>query len=280
MDFLIPLIIRINWVSNALGGLFLYPVAILPGWLSITLISAALGLLLLIIFKYTSNQKAIARIRDDIEANMLAIKLFKGSISVTFRTQARVFAASFKLLYHSIVPMLIMMVPVSLILVQMGLWYQARPVRIDDEPVIVKLKLNDRLETWPEITLYPKPAAVKTTGPVRVFSKKEIYWKIKPIKDGYSALIFQIGDQRVEKRLASGDGFMRLSPKRPGPKLADILLYPLEKPFSTESPIGSISIDYPARKSRINGTDWWLVYLFVVSMAFAFIFKPFLKLRI
>ena len=73
---------------------------------------------------------------------------------------------------------------------------------------------------------------------------------------------------------------MRLSPKRPGPKLGDIFLYPLEKPFSTESPVDSIRVDYPERESSINGTDWWLVYLFVVSMAFAFIFKPFLKLRI
>ena len=73
---------------------------------------------------------------------------------------------------------------------------------------------------------------------------------------------------------------MRLSPKRPGADFADILLYPLEKPFTSDSPVHSISINYPERNSRIYGTDWWIVYFFVVSMIFAFMFKPLLKVRI
>jgi hypothetical protein len=95
MDFLVSLIAGINGATNAVGGLLLAPVAAVPGWLSITLISAVLGVLLLLIFKYTSNQRAIGRVRDDIKANLLAVKLFKDSLSVTFRSQARVFGASF-----------------------------------------------------------------------------------------------------------------------------------------------------------------------------------------
>jgi uncharacterized membrane protein (DUF106 family) len=280
MDFLIQLITWTNAVTNTIGGFFLAPVASAPGWLSITVISAVLGVLLLVIFKYTSNQKAIARIRDSIKADMLAVKLFKDSISVTFRSQARVFTASFKLLFHAIVPMLVMIIPVSLLLAQMGLWYQARPLRPGDEPVVVKLKLNDNIDTWPQATLKSLPAAQTTIGPVRVFSKKEIYWKIKPIENGYHPLIFHVGDRQYEKQLAVGDGFMRLSPKRPGPDFSDILLYPLEKPFSPDSAVYSISIDYPERESLISGTDWWIVYFFIASMIFAFIFKPFLRVRI
>jgi uncharacterized membrane protein (DUF106 family) len=280
MDFLVPIITRINAVTNAIGGFFLAPVASIPGWLSITVISAILGVFLLVIFKHTSNQKAIGRVRDDIKANLLAVKLFKDSFYVTFRSQARVFCASFKLLFYAIVPMLVMIVPVCLILAQMGLWYQARPLQPGDEPVIVKLKLNDNLDALPQVTLESLPAARTMIGPVRVFSKKEIFWKIKPIEDGNYNLIFHVGDRRYEKQLVIGEGFMRLSPKRPGANFGDILLYPLEKPFASDSPVHSISIDYPERDSRINGTDWWIVYFFVTSMVFAFLFKPLLKVRI
>jgi len=280
MGFAVQLITWVNVITNALGGLFLAPVALVPGWVSITVISAVLGVLLLIIFKYTSNQMAIGRVRDDIKANLLAVKLFKDSISVTFRSQARVFAGSFKLLFYAIVPMLVMIVPVCLILAQMGMWYQARPLRPSDEPVIVKLKLNNNLDTLPQVTLESLPAARTMIGPVRVFSKKEIYWKIKPIEDGNYNLIFHVGGRRYEKQLAVGEGFMRLSPIRPGPDFSDILLYPLEMPFAPDSPVYSISIDYPERDSRISGTNWWIVYFFIASMIFAFIFKPLLKVRI
>jgi uncharacterized membrane protein (DUF106 family) len=280
MGFWVQLITWLNVVTNAIGGLLLAPVAAVSGWLSITVISAALGVLLLVIFKYTSNQMAIGRVRDDIKANLLAVKLFKDSISVTFRSQARVFAGSFKLLFYAIVPMLVMIVPVCLILAQMGLWYQARPLKPSDEPVIVKLKLNNNIDTLPQVTLKSLPAARTMIGPVRVFSKKEIYWKIKPIEDGYHPLIFHVGDRQYEKQLAIGDGFMRVSPKRPGPDFSDILLYPLEKPFAPDSAVYSISIDYPVRDSRISGTDWWIVYFFIASMIFAFLFKPLLKVRI
>jgi len=280
MGFFVMLITWVNVATNAIGGFFLTPVASVPGWLSITVISAVLGVFLLIIFKYTSNQKAIGRVRDDIKANLLAVKLFKDSFSVTFRLQARVFCASFKLLFYSIVPMLVMIVPVCLILAQMGLWYQACPLLPGDEPVVVKLKLNDHLDTFPQVTLESLPAAQTIIGPVRIFTKKEIFWKIKPVEDGNYNLIFHIGDRRYEKQLAIGEGFMRLSSKRPGADFANILLYPLEKPFTSDSPVRSISIDYPERDSRINGTDWWIVYFFVVSMIFAFMFKPLLKVRI
>ena len=280
MGFLVQLITWVNVVTNTIGGLFLAPVASVPGWLSITVISAILGVFLLVIFKYTSNQKAIGQVRDDIKANLLAVKLFKDSFSVTFRSQARVFCASFKLLFYSIVPMLVMIVPVILIMAQMSLWYQARPLLPGDKPVIVKLKFNDNLDTLPQVVLESLPAARTIIGPVRVFTKKEIFWKIKPVEDGSYNLIFHIGDRRYEKQLAVGEGFMCLSPKRPGADFADILLYPLEKPFTSDSPVHSISINYPERNSRIYGTDWWIVYFFVVSMIFAFMFKPLLKVRI
>jgi len=280
MDVLVSLIAGINVITNAVGGFLLAPVGVLPGWLSITLISALLGVLLLLIFKYTSNQRAIGRVRDDIKANLLAVKLFKDSFAVTCRSQARVFGASFKLLFYSIVPMLVMIVPVGLILFQMGLWYQARPLHLEDDPVIVRLEVNSTLDPLPQVSLESLPAARTLIGPVRVFSKKELFWKIEPLENGNHTLIFHVGDKRYQKQLAIGEGFMRVSPKRPGAHVGDMLLYPLEQPFASDSPVSSISVDYPARDSWIHGTDWWILYFFVASMVFAFLCKPFLKVRI
>ena len=119
-----------------------------------------------------------------------------------------------------------------------------------------------------------------TEGSSRIKPKREICWNIRANENGYHRIVFHVDGQQIAKELTIGDGFMRISVRRPGLHWADILLHPLEKPFRPDSVVQSISINYPDRLSRTSGTDWWLIYFFVASMVFAFIFKPFLKVRI
>jgi uncharacterized membrane protein (DUF106 family) len=280
MSFLAQIMTWINVATNAIGRFLLSPVGVLPGWLSNTVISAVIGVVLLIIFKHTSNQSAIGRVRDDVKAHMLALKLFKDSIVVTLQAQGRVFKGALLLLLHAIRPMLVMIIPVSLLLAQMGLWYQSRPLSPGEE-TIVTMQLADSVDApWLNVGLESTPVADIMIGPVRVLSKRQIYWKIKARENGYHHIIFRVDGQEVEKELAIGDGFMRISIQRPGWQWSDIMLHPWEKPFSSDSAVQSISIDYPDRLSVTSGTGWWLVYFFVASMVFALIFKPFLKVRI
>jgi uncharacterized membrane protein (DUF106 family) len=280
MDFIVLLLTGLNSVMNSVAGALFAPVAVLPGWLSITVISAVLGVLLLLIFKYTSNQKAIGSVRDEVNANLIAAWLFKDSISVTIKSQSRVFVSSFKLLYFAVIPMLVMIVPVSLILAQMGLWYQARPLSISDESVVVRLKLNESLQSFPSVRLEPSEVFQKTTGPVKIVTKGEVLWELKPLKNGRHELNFDVNGNKITKQFVVGDGFMKVSLMRPGRSFEDILLHPLEKPFSKESPVYSINVEYPERDSKVCGTDWWILYFFICSMVFAFAFKPFLNVRI
>ena len=71
--------------SNVLGQFLLTPVGVLPGWLSATVVAAVTGVLLLAVFKYTSDQRAIESVRNDINAHLLALKLFKDSARVSLR---------------------------------------------------------------------------------------------------------------------------------------------------------------------------------------------------
>jgi uncharacterized membrane protein (DUF106 family) len=276
----------INIITNAVLGSVLSIIAVLPGWLSNTIISAVTGVLLLIIFKYTSNQRAIGHVRDNIKANMLALRLFKDEIAVTLQSQGRVFRGALQLLFHSLRPMLVMILPVSLLLAQMGLWYQFRPLLLGEEALVTLKLANSELSRrasgnpMPEAKFLPHPGIAVTIGPVRVPSKNEIYWQIKPLSEGKQQLAFQLENQTFEKQVAVGRGFMRISAVRPGPHWSDILLHPAEKPFTPESPVYSISVEYPERSSWTSGSDWWIVYFFIASMAFALLFKPFLKVRI
>ena len=280
MNFFAQLITWINAPVNALGGFLLAPVNVLPGWLSNTIISAFTGMILLIIFKYTSNQRAIARVRDNIKADMLALKLFKDSLLVTLQSQGRLFKSALLLLFHSLRPMLVMIVPVILLLGQLGLWYQHRPLRVGEETIVTVQLSGEISPVWPKLEMDSVPAMEVVIGPVRVFSERRIYWKIRACENGLHNITFRVNGQPIEKQLAIGNGFMRASVERPGWNWSDILQHPLEKPFGPDSLVRSVSIDYPQRLSRTSGTDWWLIYFFIASMVFAMVFKPFLKVRI
>jgi hypothetical protein len=183
--------------------------------------------------------------------------------------------------------MLVMLVPVLLILGQLALWYQDRPLQVGEE-AIVTLKLNPATtSTSSNIELEPIRAVESAIGPVHVWSKHEVCWNIRACQNGYHRLTFRVGEQVGEKEFAVGDGLMRVSKMRPARSWLDVLVNPWEKPFDGDSPIQSIEIDYPSRTSWTTGTKFWnrywliatvgteswVIYWFVVSMIAGFCFR-------
>ncbi len=279
MGFITSTIVCLNIFANILGKCFLGPLFFLPGWLSNTLISAVAGVIFLLVFKYTSDQQARGRIWDRIYAQILALKLFGDSITVTLQAQKQLFAEAFRLLFGALRPMLVMIVPVSLLLGQMGLVYQYRPLNPGEETVVTMKLKSVPDDTMAGISIESMPAEL-VAGPVRIVSRQEICWKIRARDEGLKTIRFKVDGETVTKELAVGKGFMRVSRMRPALKLTDILAYPQEKPFSADSRVRSITVGFPERISKTSGTDWWLGYFFAASMVFALIVKPFLNVRI
>ena len=178
MNAVASVIAALNTVSNALFALVFAPVALLPGWLSITLISAVLGVVVFVIFMYTANRSAFSRVVDTIMASILAVFLFRDNIGVTMRSEARLLVCSVKLLWYSLFPVLIMSLPLVFVLAQMGMWYQFRPPVPGMETVQVKLQLQEQQGEWPAISLAENAAVRVVTGPVRLFSRSEVYWEL------------------------------------------------------------------------------------------------------
>jgi hypothetical protein len=269
IDRAVQVVAWLSAAANAVGRIVLAPVAVLPGWLSATIIAAATGVLLLAVFKYTSNQRAIQRVRSAIDADLFALRLFKDSARVALRAQGRILRGAGRLFVLALVPMLVMVVPVILILGQIAIWYQARPLRPGEETVIT-LKLNgDERATWPSVELRPTSALDVAAGPVRVRSQHEVCWRVTARQPGAHRLIFNVDGRDCDKELAIGDGLMRVSSLRPSWDWSEIMLNPAEEPFRPDSQVHSIAINYPTRSSWTSGTDSWVIYWFIASMVAA-----------
>ena len=153
---MIDVVAWLNQLANWLGAICLSPIGWLPGWLSATIVGAVTGVLMLVVFKYTSHQTAIKQTRDQIKANLIALSLFKDDVRVGLRAQGRILANAGKLLMFSLVPMLVMMIPMVLVLGQLALWYQARPLRVGEEAVLA-VDLSPAAENAVQnVTLNPK----------------------------------------------------------------------------------------------------------------------------
>jgi hypothetical protein len=198
-------------------------------------------------------------------------------------------------------PMAVMAVPVTLFLGQLSLWYQQRPLRIGEEAVVSVRLSGDSDSPLPEVSLEQSTAFEATLGPKPFHSRREVFWSIKAQENGYHRLVFRIGEQTVDKELAIGDGFMRVSTQRPGWVWSDILLHPAEQPFHADSSVQAIAIDYPTRSwwtrctdswaaaaywfivsmiAAPNGTDAWVAYWFAASMIAALCFRRALNVNV
>lgn len=269
----------LNQLADATLGLLLEPIRWLPGAVSIAIIGAITGLLMLVAFKYTSNQSAIKHTRDQIKANLLGLSLFKDDLRVGFGMQGRLLMWAARLLALSIVPMLVMIVPTCLILSQLALWFQARPLE-KGETAIVTLRISDGSNILDELQLLDSPSFKITKGPVRVPAKGMICWEIEAHESGLQELVFDVKEDRVSKELAIGSSLMPVSLMKPGPVWTDALLHPEEAPFSADSPVVSIDIGYPERLSWTHGTHTWLFSWFAVSILAALVAKPLLNVNI
>jgi hypothetical protein len=270
-------IVWLNAIATLIGRVLFAPIAWLPGWLSATIVAVVTGVVMLLVFKHTSNQAAIKRVRNQINANLLSLSLFKDNMSTSLRAQGRILFGAGKLLVLALVPTLVMLVPMSLLLGQLALWYQARPLTIGEESIVsVHLRGTDSQE----LQLQASGGFETTAGPVHVPAEQMVCWRIVAKEPGQHELSFAVDGNTVTKELAVGNGYMPVSLARPEWNWSDALLNPRESPLAPATGIASIEIDYPRRESWTSGTNWWLAYLFAVSLAAAFAVRPLLKVNI
>ncbi len=265
----------VNPICTVVGDGLYSVLSLLPAWLGLTLVSAAVGVLMLIAFRYTSNQAAIGRARDDITANLLALKLFKDEALVGLRSQGRLLAALARLQWHMLRPLLILLFPMLLIMAQMGARYQWRPLR-PGEVSLLKLRLAGPAD-FDEIRLEPNPGVAIEAGPVP--GNGELVWRLRAIAPGRHTLRVKLREIEVNKELVVGKPLERVSAERSKYDWITQIFNPVEPVLPSACPVSSVSVHYGAAHSYIYGANWWILYFFVVSMVFALLFRRVFNVR-
>jgi uncharacterized membrane protein (DUF106 family) len=269
----------INSVLTPIFDVICWPFrALAPIW-ALGVISFASGIFLVWLFGKTSDQKRVREVRDRIRGNLIGVRLFQHEIGVVLSLQGKIFGDTFRFMGLALVPLLIMLVPVLLIMTQLQLRFDVRPLEVG-EPVLVKALVREASTLDGTITLEVPEGVTVETPPVKIRSTREIVWRLRVDRPGDHALVVRTGDALLEKQIVAGRGWGPVPYLRSGHAL-DTLLYPGEPPIAADHPVEAIEVAYPPQDLSLLGVRVnWLVAFLILSMAVGFAFKGVLGVEV
>lgn len=273
----------LNSIFDGLLGLF----ASLDPAYGLLVVSIITGILMLAVFRYTSDQKGIKRAKNLVKAHFLAIRLYKDDISQMFSTMKNIIVSNLIYMSKSVKPMLFMLVPVSLVLIQLDSRYEHRPFKVGESTVItVRQHTSDgassaSLDALSKISL-SAPSGIKVETPaLRIPEKAEVSWRIKMEQEGSFDLLVIDGGQEFQKHVYVSNTLTALSPSKDRKSFSASLFSPAEPSLPTDAPVESIMLTYPKRDLRLWGIGFhWLVGFFVLSLIAGFALKGVFKVEI
>ncbi len=266
------------WIFNSsfskLFELIFLPFRDMSPWIGMSIISLLTGFLMLLVFRFTSNQKGIRKVKNKIKAHLLEFRLFKDSLSITLKAQGNILRYNLKYLSYYGKPMLVMIIPLILILFQLNLWFGYQALA-PGETAILKVELEEGINLLNlELTIEPSKGFDIETPPLRIQEEREINWRLRAREKGIHNLTIVADNHRITKKVAVAQKpLSKISPLRIRRNFIEELINPGESPLSGDLPIKAIEVKYPAKKMNLFGWQihWLIIYVvFAVILSFAF----------
>ena len=245
----------------------------------VVVLSLVVGLLMVVLFGYTSDQKAIGVAKDQLKAHLLAVRLYRDQIPVVMGSYGKILRGTGRYLKLAFKPLLYVIIPITLLIVQIDRYLGQVPLPVN-APFLLTVQLNGgsglndvALDLPPEITM--------TAAPVHIPAVNEIVWRLVGSKEGKYEVKIVAAGQSVAKSVCVGGDLARISSVRLRGQFWTRMFSSAEPALPENSPIESIAINYPDRNIEIAGYGMnWIWLFFILSMIAGFIFKEVLGIQI
>ena len=273
------------WLNQAVGlvvKVFLLPFTDLNPWAGMIFISLLTAILMLFIYKKTSNQSGIKEAKNLIKGYLLEIRLFQNDFGIFLGGLKRLLSANLRYLAYNLKPLLVMILPIFLLLAQMNLWFGYN-VPQPGETLLLKVEFNQAVEVDRLNLEVEAPAGVIVDSPpLRIIDENEVNWRLKIVELRGGQLVIKNGAEKYAKDISLPQSSLaRVSAIRVSQNIWEQLLNPGEKPLPREAEIKKIEVVYPsARLNLFSLKIHWLVAYFVLSIIFGFGLKGWFKVEI
>jgi len=281
-----------NAVHSALSAIFdvlLKPLEAMGDIVALVLVSGLFGILALLLFKQISWQAGIKGAKDKIKGHMIAIRIYQDDLAIVFKSVLMIVLRNFQYLGLNFGPILPLFVPFVLIASQLVVRYAFDPLPVQ-ERAVAEQRLPGRGRT---LEIHMKPGQAGDVAQLSVELPPHLL-ALSPLArnaaDGLAVLEFEaIAEGTGEIRLLA-DGVLvgtksvtagetrerKMQPERVSAFFTS-WLWPAEPTFPADSPIDSVSFDYPERDLGFlpGGPFGVLLTFFLASILFGIaILKP------
>ena len=244
----------------------------------VILVSLVVGLLMVVLFGYTSDQKAIGIAKDQLKAHLLAVRLYRDQIPVVMGSYGEILRGTSRYLKLAFKPLLYVIIPITLLVVQIDRYLGATPIPPN---VPFLLTVHTGSDVLNDVALDLPPEIAMTAPPVHVPSTNEIIWRLTGSKEGKYEVKIVASGESAAKAVCVGRDLPRISTVRLRGHFWERMFSSAEAALPENSPIESISINYPDRNIEVAGYGMnWIWLFFILSMVAGFIFKELLGIKI
>ena len=259
----------LTWLFDAIMG----PLDRLPAMAGLSLLSLATAVAVLLAFKWTADQRALAGSKRAMQAALFEMRLFNDDLGALLRAQGEVLRHTLTYLRLSLAPTLWLIVPLLALMLHMEFRFGYTGLTAG-EAALVKVRLTDPPDDRGSASLETSDALSVETPGVVLPSEGEIAWRIRPRARGSYELRVHLGSAVLTKTVVVSDAVARRSPVRPAAGFLSQLRYPSEAPLPNRSGVAGITIAYPERPLLVAGWNigWAGVYL-ALTLVFALALK-------
>jgi len=258
----------------------------------VIVVSLVIGLVMVVLFGYTSDQKAIGIAKDQLKAHLLAVRLYRDQIPVVMGSYGKILRGTGRYLKLAFMPLLYVIIPITLLMVQIDRYLGQTPLPLNT-PFLLTVHLSGQgsgvqaagqradTDALNGVTLDLPPEVTMTAPPVHIAADNDVVWRLSGLQEGKYEVKIVVGGESVGKTVCIGNKLPRISTIRLRGQFWNRLFSSAEPALPQTSPIESISINYPDRDIDIAGYGMnWIWLFFILSMVAGFIFKELLGIQI
>lgn len=247
----------------------------------VVFLSVVVGLGIVLLFGYTSDQKAIGIAKDQLKAHLLAVRLYRDQLHVVMASYGKVLRGTGRYLKLAFKPLLYVIIPITLLIVELDRTLGLTAIQMNS-PFLLTARVHSA-DALNSVSIELPPQITANAPPVHVSAENEAVWRLVASQEGEYEVTIVTGNQSAVKTVRVSSQLAHVSPERLRDHFWERMFLSGEPALPANGPVESITVDYPDRSIPLGIADWemnWIWLFFVLSMIAGFIFKELLGIKV
>jgi len=238
-------------------------------WLS--LIS---GVGMAFVFKATSDQAAIRRVRNKFKAYILETRIYQDHLGIVFASLGRALWTNVVYLKLMLKPLIYLIVPVALLFMQMDERYSRKPLT-PGSSTLLAVELNENADPFDLAASVSADSGVTVeAGPMRIEEAHQLDWRLGVWSEGTHEVSLFVDDTEYTLPIVAGPSYRMIGHTRSASSWIEPFLHPALPPIPAGSVIRSVSVHYaPLHHWLFFWHTHWIVVFLVWTLIGALIVK-------